>query len=102
MLNFLINYLVIETDGIVLRHDYCGSIESASANCGRTLIEAGLVKLRHIWGDDDCGDDNIDDTPTGKEQTTGLRSIGMRQSLLVGACSSSPNKSLLNLLEKCL
>ena len=90
-----------ETDGIVLRHDYCGSIESASANYGRTLThEAGhWLNLRHIWGDDDCGDDNIDDTPTGKEPNYGVcdsngDALGgdFPYTPFIGACSSSPGQ----------
>jgi PKD repeat protein len=90
-----------ETDGIVLRHDYCGSIESASSNAGRTLThEAGhWLNLRHIWGDDDCGDDNIDDTPTGKEPNYGVCDSNgdaaggdFPYTPFVGACSSSPGQ----------
>ena len=96
---------------VLLRHDYCGSIESASANYGRTLThEAGhWLNLRHIWGDDDCGDDNIDDTPTGKEPNYGVcdsngdaaGEIFLTPLLLVHALLVL-DKSLLNLLEKCL
>ena len=90
-----------ETDGIVIRHDYCGSIESASANYGRTLThEAGhWLNLRHIWGDDDCGDDNIDDTPTGKEPNYGVCDSNgdaaggdFPYTPFIGACSSSPGQ----------
>ena len=56
-----------ETDGIVVRHNYCGSIETASSNAGRTYSRGwALVEFKAYLGDDDCGDDNIDDTPTGK------------------------------------
>lgn len=63
-----------ETDGVVLRHDYCGSIESANGKYGRTLThEAGhWLNLRHIWGDTDCGDDNVNDTPAAEEANYGI------------------------------
>ena len=60
---------LMSTDGIVLRHDYVGSIEAASQQVGRTAThEVGhWLGLRHIWGDDECGSDNIFDTPIHKE-----------------------------------
>ena len=59
----------MSTDGIVLRHDYVGSIEAASQQVGRTAThEVGhWLGLRHIWGDDECGSDGIFDTPIHKE-----------------------------------
>lgn len=55
----------LSTDGIVLRHDYTGSIGTASGRVGRTAThEIGhWLGLRHIWGDADCGSDGVDDTP---------------------------------------
>ena len=83
-----------ETDGIVIRHDYCGSIETASSNRGRTLThEAGhWLNLRHIWGDEDCGNDNIDDTPTGQEPNYGICTGNFPYN--VGVCSSSPGQTI--------
>ena len=89
------------TDGIVVRHNYCGSIETASSNAGRTLThEAGhWLNLRHIWGDDDCGDDNIDDTPTGKGPNYGVCDTNgdapggdFPYEPIVGECSASPGQ----------
>ncbi len=58
------------TDGVVLRHDVVGSIGTAASgpfgtDDGRTLShEAGhWLGLRHIWGDQNCGDDFVADTP---------------------------------------
>ncbi|MDC3220179.1 M43 family zinc metalloprotease [Flavobacteriales bacterium] len=66
------------TDGIVIRHDVVGTIGSASgslgsSNNGRTLShEVGhYLGLRHIWGDNYCGDDGIDDTPTAADANSG-------------------------------
>ena len=83
-----------ETDGIVLRHSYCGSIESASSNYGRTLThEAGhWLNLVHIWGDQDCGDDNVDDTPTGQEPNYGVCTNNFPYH--VGVCSESNGQTI--------
>ena len=54
------------TDGITMRHDQFGTIGTASGRAGRTTThEAGhWFGLRHIWGDANCGTDDIADTPT--------------------------------------
>ncbi|NNC85546.1 MAG: PKD domain-containing protein [Bacteroidia bacterium] len=56
------------TDGIVCRNDYVGSIGSAQGEYGRTAVhEVGhWLNLRHIWGDDGTactGSDFVMDTP---------------------------------------
>jgi len=63
-----------ETDGIVLRDDRCGSIGTAQGVSGRTLThEAGhWLNLKHIWGDDECGNDHVNDTPTAEEPNYGI------------------------------
>ncbi|MEZ4798694.1 MAG: M43 family zinc metalloprotease [Flavobacteriales bacterium] len=63
----------VGSDGIVLRHDYTGSIGTSSIFRSRTLThECGhWLNLRHTWGPTnspgDAGncdfDDNVDDTP---------------------------------------
>lgn len=84
-----------ETDGLVIRHDYLGSIGTASSQIGRTAShEIGhWLGLRHIWGDDDydpieeqfftppftsadleiiCGsDDGVADTPLQGDRSSG-------------------------------
>ena len=54
-------------DGVVINYTAFGTIGvlSAKYNKGRTAThEIGhWLGLRHIWGDTDCGDDGIDDTP---------------------------------------
>ncbi|MCW5907389.1 MAG: PKD domain-containing protein [Chitinophagales bacterium] len=56
------------TDGVVIRFNSCGRIGNVSApyNKGRTLVhELGhWLGLRHIWGDQNCGNDYCNDTPT--------------------------------------
>lgn len=55
------------TDGVVIKHDFMGSIGTASnsGNNGRTAThEIGhWLNLRHIWGDATCGNDFVSDTP---------------------------------------
>ncbi len=54
-------------DGVVIDYRYFGTIGNVVApfNQGRTAThEIGhWLNLRHIWGDTDCGDDAIADTP---------------------------------------
>lgn len=67
------------TDGVVIRHDYCGSIGTAATplgggnGVGRTLThEVGhWLGLRHIWGDSNCGSDGVGDTPTHQDANNG-------------------------------
>ncbi len=55
------------TDGVVIDYRYFGRGGSAQApfNGGRTAThEVGhWLNLRHIWGDAQCGDDYVNDTP---------------------------------------
>ena len=63
----------------MIRHDCIGSIGTAAnggfgARLGRTAIhEIGhWLGLRHIWGDADCGSDDIDDTPIASGPNYGI------------------------------
>lgn len=72
-----------ETDGIVLRNDRCGSIGTAfKQGAGRTLThEIGhWLSLIHIWGDEDCGDDEVHDTPIAKEKNFGCPTYPLKRS----------------------
>lgn len=89
------------TDGIVMRHNYCGSIGTASSNYGRTLThEAGhWLNLIHIWGDNDCGNDYVNDTPTSQEPNYGVCDSngdgpGGNFPYHVGTCSQSQNQTI--------
>ncbi len=57
-------------DGVVIMYDVFGTTGSLRApfTKGRTTThEVGhWLGLKHLWGDDDCGDDGIDDTPRQK------------------------------------
>jgi hypothetical protein len=56
-----------ELDGVVINYLVFGTVGTARDpyNLGRTAThEVGhWLGLRHIWGDDVCGDDYVDDTP---------------------------------------
>lgn len=58
-------------DGVVITNAVFGTNGALRAdfNKGRTTTHevAHWLGLKHIWGDDDCGDDGVDDTP---QQTT--------------------------------
>jgi hypothetical protein len=56
-----------EIDGVVIQYTAFGTLGTAQApfNLGRTAThEIGhWLNMIHIWGDADCGDDAVDDTP---------------------------------------
>ena len=62
-------------DGIVIRYDAFGSVGKVVApfNLGRTLThEVGhWMGLKHLWGDQQCGDDGIEDTPKQRSGNSG-------------------------------
>ena len=62
-------------DGIVVRYDAFGTTGKVSApfNLGRTLThEVGhWMGLKHLWGDQQCGDDGIEDTPKQRSGNSG-------------------------------
>jgi hypothetical protein len=63
-----------EVDGIVIHTPvFSGLGKSGAYNMGRTLVhEVGhWLGLKHIWGDADCGDDGIADTPRQGGFTSG-------------------------------
>lgn len=64
-----------ELDGVVIRNNafgFLGTVESPN-DLGRTgTHEVGhWLSLRHIWGDETCGDDFVDDTPPAFEANYG-------------------------------
>lgn len=68
-----------EKDGIVIRTDIFGISpgNSTAYNQGRTTThEVGhWLSLKHLWGDTDCGDDGVDDTPPQKSYNSGCPSF---------------------------
>lgn len=67
-----------EKDGVVIKYTAFGTTPNVQPpfNRGRTAVhETGhWLGLRHIWGDTDCGDDKIDDTPPQSGPTRGCPS----------------------------
>jgi PKD repeat protein len=66
------------TDGVMIRHDCIGSIGTAltgpfAFEVGRTAThEVGhWLGLRHIWGDANCGNDMVNDTPRAQAANSG-------------------------------
>ena len=63
-----------EKDGLVIQYNVFGTIGSSYPfNKGRTAThEIGhWLGLRHLWGDADCGDDGIADTPPQQTYNNG-------------------------------
>ncbi|GGK62001.1 M43 family zinc metalloprotease [Rufibacter glacialis] len=62
------------TDGVVIDYRYFGTTGTVVRpfNLGRTTThEVGhWLNLFHIWGDEPCGNDQVDDTPTQQEENT--------------------------------
>jgi hypothetical protein len=88
------------TDGVVIRHDYFGSIGTAlnSGNAGRVAThEIGhWLGLTHIWGDDNgacTGTDNCNDTPNEADQIFGCPggSAATAQFPYFDACTATGN-----------
>jgi hypothetical protein len=56
-----------DKDGVVINYDVFGNVGSLRSefNMGRTAThEIGhWLGLKHLWGDEDCGSDDVDDTP---------------------------------------
>ncbi|MEP7256965.1 MAG: M43 family zinc metalloprotease, partial [Flavitalea sp.] len=75
-------------DGVVIRFNAFGLISGSSTafGKGRTAThEIGhWLGLRHIWGDEYCGNDNIDDTPPQQGPSRGCPSG------IVTSCNNSP------------
>lgn len=64
-----------DLDGLVIAYDVFGTVGNLRApfNKGRTAThEVGhWLGLNHIWGDSDCGDDGVEDTPRQKTYNFG-------------------------------
>ena len=77
------------TDGVVLDYAYTGYLGTAQApyNLGRSgTHEVGhWLNLRHIWGDANCGNDQVSDTPTQQTSNFGCPTFPKV------TCSNGPN-----------
>jgi hypothetical protein len=77
-----------ELDGVVINYTVFNDFNDGGAyNSGRTAVhEIGhWLGLKHIWGDADCGDDGVDDTPRQSTYTSGCPN-GVRTS-----CGNTPH-----------
>jgi len=76
-----------EIDGIVVAYNVFGINKKSGYEPGKTAVhEVGhWLGLRHIWGDSECGDDMIDDTPFQRTFTPGCPK-GVRRS-----CNNNAN-----------
>ena len=74
-------------DGVVISNTVFGITNSGIYNQGRTAVhEVGhWLGLRHLWGDADCGDDGIADTPKQQTFTNGCPSTARI------SCNNGPN-----------
>ena len=80
------------TDGVVINYTAFGTTGTAAFpfNKGRTAThEVGhWLNLRHIWGDQNCGDDFVGDTPTQQTSNYGCPSFPKI------TCNNGPNGDL--------
>ena len=79
-----------DKDGVVIQYSAFGTTGTLAApfNKGRTVThEIGhWLGLKHTWGDSDCGDDGIADTPPQQTYNNGCVSFPH-----ISACSSNKN-----------
>ncbi len=77
-----------EKDGVVINYYVFNNLnDGGDYNSGRSAVhEIGhWLSLKHLWGDADCGDDDVADTPRQSTYTAGCPS-GTRTS-----CGNAPN-----------
>jgi Pregnancy-associated plasma protein-A len=78
----------VKKDGVVINYTVFNNLNDGGPfNSGRTAVhEIGhWLSLKHLWGDADCGNDGVTDTPEQSTFTTGCPG-GIRLS-----CSNAPN-----------
>ncbi len=80
-----------EKDGVVIRTDIFGTLNISHPvyNKGRTAThEVGhWLNLKHLWGDQYCGDDGVEDTPPQSNYNSGCSSFPV---IKPGGCNNSP------------
>jgi hypothetical protein len=86
------------TDGIVIDSKYFGTTGTATFpfNLGRTAThEVGhYFNLRHIWGDTNCGNDGVADTPTHNAANTGVPTYPH-----YSTCTGAPVEMTMNYMD---
>jgi len=86
------------SDGIVIDYRFFGRIGSLKPfDKGRTLThEIGhWLNLIHIWGDSQCGDDRVDDTPTHHNANYGCPSVPF----VSNSCGSAITEMTMNFMD---
>jgi hypothetical protein len=65
------------TDGVVIKMSIFGTTGVGSFGLGRTAVhEVGhWLNLKHLWGDKECGSDEVDDTPPQRTYNQGVPSF---------------------------
>ncbi len=63
-------------DGLVISYAAFGTSGTSGYDLGKTAVhEAGhWLNLKHLWGDENCGDDGVSDTPKQASYTIGCPS----------------------------
>lgn len=86
------------TDGVVIDSKYFGLSGSAAApyNLGRTgTHEVGhWMNLRHIWGDANCGNDTVSDTPVHNTANYGVPAYPH-----YSTCTGTPVEMTMNYMD---
>lgn len=86
------------TDGVVIVHSCFGNTGTAAApfNLGRTAThEIGhWLNLRHIWGDANCGNDFVGDTPLHNEENYGCPTLPH-----YSTCTGTPIEMTMNYMD---
>ncbi len=86
------------TDGVVIDNNAFGTIGSATApfNKGRTAThEIGhWLNLRHIWGDLNCGNDQVGDTPIHNTANYNCPAAGHKST-----CGTKPVEMTMNFMD---
>jgi hypothetical protein len=88
------------TDGVVIAAKYFGLSGNANApfDLGRTAThEIGhYLDLAHIWGDADCGDDQVADTEPQKAESSGCPTFPSNAN---NGCSGANGEMFMNYLD---
>ena len=86
------------TDGVAIDSKYIGTTGTAAYpyNLGRTAThEVGhWMNLRHIWGDANCGDDSVSDTPVAQTSNFGVPAFPK-----YSACSGGNPEMTMNYMD---
>lgn len=81
-----------DKDGVVIRYNAFGTKGAVSApyNVGRTAVhEIGhWLNLKHIWGEGQCGSDEVDDTPQQRSYSQGCPNF---PKINTSCASANPN-----------